>query len=71
MVPQGNRIQSLNLVAGHQVTRNLGEPSEFTMMHLDTYADYLRQLEPRTESRVALEQGNSTSATRSPMHRIK
>ena len=32
--------------------RNLSEPSEFTMMHLDTYADYLRQVEPRSESRA-------------------
>ena len=32
--------------------RNLSEPSEFTMMHLDTYADYLRQVEPRTELRA-------------------
>ena len=32
--------------------RNLSEPSEFTVMHLDTYADYLRQVEPRTESRA-------------------
>ena len=52
MVPQGSRIQSIIPVAGHQVIRNLSEPSEFTMMHLDTYADYLRQLEPRTESRA-------------------
>ena len=52
MVPQGSRIQSINSVAGHQVTRNLSEPSEFTMMQLDTYADYLRQVEPRTESRA-------------------
>ena len=36
-------------VAGHQVIRNLSEPSEFTLMHLDTYADYLRHVEPRTE----------------------
>ena len=41
-----------NLSGGHQVIRNLSEPSEFTMMHLDTYADYLRQVEPRTESRA-------------------
>ena len=40
------------LVAGHQVISNLSEPSEFTRMHLDTYADYLRQVEPRTESRA-------------------
>ena len=52
MVPQGSRIQSIISVAGHQMTRNLSEPSEFTMMHLDTYADYLRQVEPRTESRA-------------------
>ena len=52
MVPQGSRIQSINSVAGHQVIRNLSEPSEFTMMHLDIYADYLRQIEPRTESRT-------------------
>ena len=52
MVPQGRRIQSIISVAGHQVIRNLSEPSEFTMMHLDTYADYLRQAEPHTESRA-------------------
>ena len=52
MVPQGSRIQSIISVAGHQVIRNLSEPSEFTMMHLDTYADYLRQVESRTESRA-------------------
>ena len=42
-----NRVQQ-----GHQVIRNLREPSKFTSMHLDTYADYLRQVEPRTESRA-------------------
>ena len=52
MVPQGNKIQSIISVAGHQVIRNLSEPSEFTMIDLDTYADYLRQVEPRTESRA-------------------
>ena len=52
MVPQGSKIQSIFSVAGHQVIRNLSEPSEFTLMHLDTYADYLRQVEPRTESRA-------------------
>ena len=41
MVPQGNKIQSTISVAGHQVIINLSEPSEFTLMHLDTYADYL------------------------------
>ena len=52
MVPQGSRIQSIISVVGHQVIRNLSESSELTMMHLDTYADYLRQVEPRTESRT-------------------
>ena len=52
IVPQGSRIQSIISVAGHQVIRNLCEPSEFLMMHLDAYADYLRQIEPRTESRT-------------------
>ena len=39
MVSQGNKIQSKISVAGHQVIRNLSEPSELTMMHLDTNAD--------------------------------
>ena len=51
MVPQGSKIQSIISVAGHLVIGNLSEPSEFTLMHLDTYADYLRQVEPRTELR--------------------
>ena len=54
MVPQGSKIQSIISVAGHQVIRNLSEPSEFTLMHLDTYAGYLRQMKPRTESRAVL-----------------
>ena len=37
MVPQGSKIQSIISVAGHQVIRNLSEPSEFTLMHLDTH----------------------------------
>ena len=52
MVPQGSKIQSIISVAGHQVIRDLSEPSEFTLMRLDTYADFLRQVEPRTESRA-------------------
>ena len=52
MVPQGSRIQSIISIAGNQVIRNLSEPSEFTMMRLDTYADYLRKVEPRIESRA-------------------
>ena len=52
MVPQRNKIQSIISVAGHQVIRNLSEPSKFTMMLLDIYESYLRQVEPRTESRA-------------------
>ena len=52
MVPRGSKIQSVISVAGHQVIKNLSDPSEFTLMHLDIYADYLRQAEPRTESRA-------------------
>ena len=52
MVPQGSKTQSIISVAGHKGIRNLSETSEFTLMHLDTLADYLRQVEPRTESRV-------------------
>ena len=52
MVPQGSKIQSIISVVGHQVIRSLSEPSEFTLMHLDTYADYLRQVEPCTDSRA-------------------
>ena len=51
-VPQGSRIQSIISVAGHQVISNVSEPSEFTMMHLDTYAEYLKLVEPRTELRA-------------------
>ena len=39
MVSQEIRIQSISSVEGHQVIRNLSEPAEFTMIHLDTYAD--------------------------------
>ena len=52
MMPQGSKIQSIISVAGHQVVRDLSETSEITLMQLDTYADYLRQVEPRTESRA-------------------
>ena len=51
-LPQGSMVQSIFSLAEHQEIRNLREPSEFTMMHLDIYADYLRQANPRTESRA-------------------
>ena len=65
LAPKGSRIQSIFSVALHQVIRNLSEQSEFTMMHLDTYADYLRQVEPRTESR-AVRALLTTGGTRTP-----
>ena len=52
MVPQGSKIQSIISVAGQQVIRILSEPSEVPLMHLDTCADYLRQVGRRTESRA-------------------
>ena len=39
----GARIMSIIIVGGHEVTRNLSEPSDQTKMHIDVYADYLRQ----------------------------
>ena len=47
---QGSRMRSIISVALHQVSSNLSKLWEFTMMHLDSYADYLRQAEPRNES---------------------
>ena len=42
---------SIISVAGHQVVKNLSEPSEITLVHLDLYADYLREKEPKVDSR--------------------
>ena len=36
MPPQGSKIQPIISVTGHPVIRSLSEPSEFTLMHLDT-----------------------------------
>ena len=35
----GARIMSIITEGGHEVTRNLGEPSDQTIMHIDVYAD--------------------------------
>ena len=48
---EGLKIRSIKLVAGHQVVKNLSEPSEITAVHLDVYADYLRQKGPKLDSR--------------------
>ena len=42
-------------VGGREVTRNLNEPSEQTLMHIDVYADYLRT----TTRRLLQEQSES------------
>ena len=43
---------SIISVAGHQVVHNLSEPSEITLVHLDIYADYLREKDPKLDSRA-------------------
>ena len=40
---EGTKVMSIKSVAGHQVVKNLSEPSEITLVHLDIYADYLRE----------------------------
>ena len=48
----GVRIMSIISVGGHEVTRNLSEPSDQTTMHIDVYADYLSAISPQTTSRA-------------------
>ena len=36
----------------NEVTRNLSEPSDQTIMHIDVYADYLSAISPQTTSRA-------------------
>ena len=48
----GARIMSIITVGGHEVTRNLSEPSDQTIMHIDVYADYLSCIRPQTTSRA-------------------
>ena len=48
----GARIISIITVGGHEVTRNLNEPSDQTIMHIDVYADYLSAISPQTTSRA-------------------
>ena len=43
---------SIILVAGHQAMKNLSEPSEIKEVHLDIYADYLRQKDLKLDSRA-------------------
>ena len=48
----GARIMSINKVDGHEVTRNLSEPSDQTLTHIDVYADYSGIISPQTPSRA-------------------
>ena len=48
----GARIVSIITVGSHEVTRNLSEPSDQTIMHIDVYADYLSAISPQTTSRA-------------------
>ena len=42
----GARIMSIITVGGHEVTRNLNEPSDQTIKQIDVYADYLSAISP-------------------------
>ena len=58
------QIMSTITVGGHEVTRNLSEPSDQTKMHIDVYADYLSAISPQTPSRALkalLTRGSSKS----------
>ena len=48
----GARIMSIITVGGHEVTRNLSERSDQTIIHIDVYADYLSAISPQTTSRA-------------------
>ena len=38
--------------SGLHVVKNLSDPSEITLIQLDIYADYLREKDPKLDSRV-------------------
>ena len=52
MTKEWTKIMSIISVAGHQLFKNLSEPSEITLVHLDIYADYLREKDPKLDSRA-------------------
>ena len=52
MTKKGTKIMSIISVAGHQMVKNLSEPSEITLVHLDIYADFLREKDPNLDSRA-------------------
>ena len=52
MTKEGTKIMYIISVAGHQVVKNLSEPSEITLVYLDIYADYVREKDPKLDSRA-------------------
>ena len=52
MTKEGKKILSFISIAGHQVAKNLSEPSEIKLVHLDIYADYLEENHPMLDSRA-------------------
>ena len=52
MTKEGTKIMFIISVAGHQVVKNLSEPSEITLVQLDIYADYLKEKDPKLDSRA-------------------
>ena len=52
MTREGRKIMPTISVAGHQVVKNLSEPSENSPVYLDIYADYLRETDPTLDSRA-------------------
>ena len=52
MTREGTKIISITSVAGHQVLMNLSEPSQILLAHLNIYADYLREKDPKLDSRA-------------------
>ena len=52
MTKEGTEILSIISVAGHQVVKNLSESPEITIVHLDIYADYLKEKDPKLDSRA-------------------
>ena len=52
MTKEWTNIMSIISVAGHQVVKNLSEPSEITLVHLNIYAYYLREKDPKLGSRA-------------------
>ena len=52
LTKEGTKIMSIISVAGHRVVKKLSEPSEITLVPLDIYADYLREKDPKLDSRA-------------------